>query len=120
MVPFCDALYEWKGFKTKGDEGLSNMGLSTMQLVDFMANDLGWTLGVVNGGNVGECGEVREQQIIFKAPHPMNFVVPHIMIELRSAGFIEVCGDDDNANDAMDVLDNFFTTKFKAEQIAGK
>ena len=70
-----------------GEEGLNNMGLATMQLIDFMCNELNWTLGVVNGGNVGKTGEIREQQIIFKAPHPMNAVVPHVLIELRSAGY---------------------------------
>jgi len=118
-VPFCDAMYEWNGYKAVGDEGLNNIGLATMRVVDYMAGELGWTLAVVNGGNVGQHGEVREQQVIFKAPHPMNFVSPHIMIELRSAGYIEVCGDDDSANDAMDVLENFFKTKFKARRIAG-
>lgn len=115
-VPFCDALYEWKGFRSIGDDGLNNMGKCTMLLVDFMCGTLGWTLGVINGGNVGKKGDIREQQVIFKSPHPMNFVVPHLMIELRSAGFIEVCGDD-GAGDAMDELKEFFVTEFKGEQL---
>lgn len=116
MVPFCDALYEWKAFKQVGKEGLNNMGLSTMRLVDYMTTELGWTLGVVNGGNVGEHGEIREQQVIFKAPHPMNQVAPHLMIELRSAGYIEVCGDDDGA---LNDVEEFFIEKFKSTKING-
>merc|ERR1719326_522935 len=65
-----------------------------MQLVEYMCNELSWTLGVINGGNVGAHGEIREQQVIFKAPHPMNMAVPHVMVELRSVGAIEVCGSD--------------------------
>mmetsp|Transcript_108922 Transcript_108922/g.232746 ORF Transcript_108922/g.232746 Transcript_108922/m.232746 type:complete len:889 (-) Transcript_108922:69-2735(-) len=110
-VPFCDCLYRWEGYRTAGDDGMSNMGLATMRLVDFMTNQLSWTLGVINGGNVGKEGEIREQQIIFKAPHPMNLVAPHCMIELRSAGCIEVCGD---ACGIFDELDNFFEEHFKA------
>lgn len=116
MVPFCDALYEWKTFRASGDQGLSNMGKATMQLVDFMANILGWTLGVVNGGNVGKCGEIREQQVIFKAPHPMNCVVPHVMIELRSAGFIEVCG---SHTGALNQLEAHFQNQFSATRLEG-
>eukprot|EP00746_Dinoflagellata_sp_MGD_P167877 gnl/MRDRNA2_/MRDRNA2_98834_c0_seq1.p1 gnl/MRDRNA2_/MRDRNA2_98834_c0~~gnl/MRDRNA2_/MRDRNA2_98834_c0_seq1.p1 ORF type:complete len:913 (+),score=176.33 gnl/MRDRNA2_/MRDRNA2_98834_c0_seq1:114-2852(+) len=117
MVPFCDALYSWSNFKLMGNEGTNNMGLATMQLVDFMAGKLGWTLGVVNGGNVGAHGEIREQQIIFKSPHPMNFVAPHFMIELRSAGYIEVCGD--GAGSGLTELEQFFKTEFAAEQLDG-
>jgi len=116
-VPFCDALYSWNSFKTSGEEGTNNMGHATMQLVDFMAGKLGWTLGVVNGGNVGKHGEMREQQVIFKSPHPMNFVAPHMMIEMRSAGYIEVCGD--GAGSGLQELEEFFTTQFGAKRLDG-
>eukprot|EP00971_Amphidinium_carterae_P278574 5529778-Amphidinium_carterae.3 len=33
--------------------------------------------------------EIREVQVIFKAPHPMNMEAQHILVELRSAGYIE-------------------------------
>lgn len=117
MVPFCDALYSWNTFKAIGNEGTNNMGLATMQLVEFMAGKLTWTLGVVNGGNVGKHGEIREQQIIFKAPHPMNYVAPHMMIELRSAGYIEVCGN--GAGSGLAELEQFFTSQFGAERLVG-
>mmetsp|Transcript_60413 Transcript_60413/g.144027 ORF Transcript_60413/g.144027 Transcript_60413/m.144027 type:complete len:921 (-) Transcript_60413:127-2889(-) len=102
-LPFCDALYKWEGFLMEQD-GTNNMGLSTMRLVDFMCGKLSWTLGVINGGNVGMRGEVREVQIIFKAPHPMNLEAHHIMVELRSAGYVEVSGDDRKAKDALHKL----------------
>jgi len=100
-LPFCDAFYSWPFFKATGEDGFSNMGLATMRLIDFMSNQLSWTLGVVNGGNVGRVGEIREQQIIFKAPHPMNMVSSHIMIELRSAGYVEMCCTDAAALNSM-------------------
>jgi len=115
-VPFSDALYRWEGFLAQGTQGTNNMGLATMQLVDFMCGQLSWTLGVINGGNVGPKGEIREQQIIFKAPHPMNMVAEHVMVELRSAGYIEICGKDSGA---MDTLHSYFTQHFGAVPIKG-
>lgn len=115
-VPFCDSTYRWKGYTCGGGDGASNMGLSTMALVDFMCNTLCWTLGVVNGGNVGARGEIREQQVIFKAPHPMNMVAKHLMIELRSAGYIEVCGAD---RASLDTLHFHLLEKYKARPLTG-
>jgi len=117
-LPFSDRTYKWDGFVTdETGEGTSSMGLNTMQIVDFMCNKLGWTLGVVNGGNVGREGEIREQQIIFKAPHPMNLVVPHLLVELRSAGYVEICGGKDHP--AIDELEEYLKKRFKAERIPG-
>lgn len=115
-VPFCDRFYRWEEFVTEGSDGTSNMGLATMQLVDFMCNTLCWTLGVINGGNVGQHGEVREQQVIFKAPHPMNMVASHMMIELRSAGYIEVCGTD---RKELDVLHFHLIEEYRASPVPG-
>jgi len=115
-LPFCDACYSWDGFRAEGETGLSNMGLATMGLVEFMCNKRFWTLGVVNGGNVGLKGEIREQQVIFKAPHPMNMVAEHIMIELRSAGYVEVCG---SCRLSMDILHDHLTQDLGATPIKG-
>jgi len=115
-LPFSDQLYEWKGFKMKGTDGTTNMGLATMQLVEFMTNDLSWTLGVINGGNVGRKGEIREQQIIFKQPHPMNLVAPCCMVELRSVGCIEVCG---TRCGILDDLTEYLAEHFGAVQEEG-
>jgi len=109
-LPFCDALYKWDGFLAQED-GTNNMGLATMRLVDFMCGTLSWTLGVINGGNVGKKGEIREVQVIFKAPHPMNMEAQHVMIELRSAGVIEVSGSD---REAKDKLHEYFMKHMKA------
>eukprot|EP00928_Gymnodinium_smaydae_P013727 TRINITY_DN14985_c0_g1_i1.p1 TRINITY_DN14985_c0_g1~~TRINITY_DN14985_c0_g1_i1.p1 ORF type:complete len:915 (-),score=223.58 TRINITY_DN14985_c0_g1_i1:53-2473(-) len=115
-VPFCSAQYRWTGFSASGEEGLSNMGLMTMKLIDFMCGQLSWTLAVVNGGRVGQRGEVREQQLMFKAPHPMNLVAPHLMIELRSAGFVQLCADlEDEHRPILDSLDEYFADRFQAE-----
>eukprot|EP00928_Gymnodinium_smaydae_P045345 TRINITY_DN3023_c0_g2_i1.p1 TRINITY_DN3023_c0_g2~~TRINITY_DN3023_c0_g2_i1.p1 ORF type:complete len:879 (+),score=167.46 TRINITY_DN3023_c0_g2_i1:151-2787(+) len=99
-LPFCDAIYSWPGFRTE-ECGTNNMGLASMRLIEYMTRELTWTLGVINGGNVGANGEIREQQIIFKAPHIMNRRSKHLMIELRSTGVIEVCGDDRESKDAI-------------------
>eukprot|EP00927_Polykrikos_kofoidii_P084907 TRINITY_DN9093_c0_g1_i1.p1 TRINITY_DN9093_c0_g1~~TRINITY_DN9093_c0_g1_i1.p1 ORF type:complete len:896 (+),score=161.62 TRINITY_DN9093_c0_g1_i1:74-2761(+) len=121
IVPFCDVLYDWKGVKMIGTEGTNNIGLCTMRLVGFMTGELGWTLGVINGGNVGAHGEIREQQVIFKAPHPMNLVAPHLMVEIRSAGFIEACSDlkGSLSNETLDTLEEFFVNTFQAERQDG-
>ncbi|CAE7230194.1 unnamed protein product, partial [Symbiodinium sp. CCMP2456] len=119
-VPFCSAQYRWPGYSVKGDDGLNNQGLMTMRLIDFMCGNLSWTLAVVNGGNVGENRDVRETQLIFKAPHPMNLVAPHLLVEVRSAGFIEVCADLDEENNAiLGSLDGYFADRFKASLIEG-
>lgn len=115
-LPFCDAFYKWEGFMVQGSDGTNNMGLATMQLIDFMCGKLSWTLGVINGGNVGKQGEIREQQVIFKAPHPMNMGAAHLMIELRSAGFIEVCG---SSREAKDGLHKYFTENMSATGAKG-
>lgn len=115
-VPFCDAMYRWEGFLAEGSDGTSNMGLATMRLVDFMCNELNWTLGVINGGNVGKEGEIREQQVIFKAPHPMNRVAPLLMCELRSVGYIEVCG---TAREPLDRLHQYFVESLGAHPCPG-
>eukprot|EP00931_Biecheleriopsis_adriatica_P073448 TRINITY_DN47730_c0_g1_i1.p1 TRINITY_DN47730_c0_g1~~TRINITY_DN47730_c0_g1_i1.p1 ORF type:complete len:925 (+),score=186.67 TRINITY_DN47730_c0_g1_i1:37-2775(+) len=115
-LPFCDAFYSWPFFKAAGEEGLSNMGLATMRLVDFMCGHLSWTLGVINGGNVGEKGEVREQQVIFKAPHPMNLVSSHVMVELRSAGYVELCSSDEGA---LRILKDHFQETFGCAEESG-
>mmetsp|Transcript_53672 Transcript_53672/g.85372 ORF Transcript_53672/g.85372 Transcript_53672/m.85372 type:complete len:907 (+) Transcript_53672:44-2764(+) len=119
-VPFCQAAYRWNGFKTSGEEGLNNMGLMTMRIVDFVCSQCSWTLAVVNGGNIGQKGEVRETQLIFKSPHPMNLVSPHMMIEIRSAGYIEVCADMEEVDlPTLAIVEDYITDRFQAEVIDG-
>eukprot|EP00929_Paragymnodinium_shiwhaense_P037862 TRINITY_DN2008_c0_g1_i2.p1 TRINITY_DN2008_c0_g1~~TRINITY_DN2008_c0_g1_i2.p1 ORF type:complete len:961 (+),score=141.05 TRINITY_DN2008_c0_g1_i2:71-2953(+) len=93
-------------FCSRGDEGENNMGKLTMTIVNFMTNECGWGLQLVDGGNLGHYGQLREQQIKFKAPHPLNLIAPHIMIELRQVGYIEVNGP--NTNGIYNQLAQFF------------
>merc|ERR1719424_1469947 len=102
-------------FKDRGSEGENNMGKLTMQLVSFMTKECGWTLQVCDAGNNGFYGQIREQQIKFKAPHPLNLIAPHIMIELRSVGYIEINGPDTNGVHA--VLDGWLRQHWGAERV---
>lgn len=92
----CCGLQTVTVFKARGNNGENNMGKLTMQLVNFMTNTCGWGVKLLNGTNLGFYGQIREQQVKFKAPHPLNMIAPHLMIELRQAGYIEVNGPDTN------------------------
>ena len=110
----CDASFDWPPnelvcrcmlmcgknivtvFKLCGNEGENNMGKLTIDLVNFMTQTCGWGLHLCNGTNLGFYGQIREQQVIFKAPHPLNLTAPHLMIELRQAGYVEINGVDNN------------------------
>eukprot|EP00439_Symbiodinium_sp_Y106_P061959 s3343_g9.t1 len=102
-------------YKARGTEGENNMGKLTMQLAKFMTNECGWTLQVCDSGNLGWEGEVREQQMKFKAPHPLNLIAPLVMIELRQVGYVEVNGT--NSQDVFEKLSGFFTSKWKATKL---
>eukprot|EP00929_Paragymnodinium_shiwhaense_P037865 TRINITY_DN2008_c0_g2_i1.p1 TRINITY_DN2008_c0_g2~~TRINITY_DN2008_c0_g2_i1.p1 ORF type:complete len:919 (+),score=270.97 TRINITY_DN2008_c0_g2_i1:52-2808(+) len=117
-IPFCALQFLWPGYEIIEEDGSNNLGRHVMKLIDFMCGKLSWTLAVVNSGNVGEANEVREMQIIFKAPHPMNLVAPHLLIELRSAGYIEVCGDlEEEDQHVFDTLEEYFAERFEAERL---
>ena len=82
-------------YKSRGSEGENNMGKLTMDLVDFMTHECGWTFHVCDSANLGYRGDVREQQITLKAPpHPLNLIAPLVMIELRQIGYVEINGPD--------------------------
>jgi len=50
----------------------------------------------------------------------MNLVAPHLLVELRSAGFIEICADLDEENDTiLTGLDGYFADRFQATRIEG-
>merc|ERR1719428_1333786 len=101
-------------YQRRGEEGENNMGKLTMQVVKFMTNECGWGLQLCDGGNLGKYGQFREQQIKFKAPHPLNLIAPHIMIELRGVGYIEVNGlDTDRIHDK---LTTFFQSKWSSRK----
>lgn len=102
-------------YKARGSEGENNMGKLTMQLAQFLTHECGWTLQVCDSGNLGWRGEIREQQMKFKAPHPLNMIAPLVMIELRQVGYIEVNGEDKDS--IFEKLGSFFKTAWRASQI---
>ncbi|CAE7208797.1 tank-1 [Symbiodinium sp. CCMP2592] len=64
-------------------DGENNMGKLTMQLAHFITRECGWTLQVCDAANLGRWGDIREQQMKFKAPHPLSMIAPLVMVELR-------------------------------------
>jgi len=59
-----------------------------------MGNLPGWNLVTMNGGNYGEKGTMREQQLVFRSDnHPLQ-AQPHLLVELRGTGYVEVNGED--------------------------
>jgi hypothetical protein len=102
-------------FQARGQEGENNMGKLTMVVINYMCHEMGWGLHLCDGGNNGRYGQFREQQIKFKAPHPLNLIAPHLMIELRQVGYIEVNGPDTNG--IYGKLADFFKAKWGATQI---
>lgn len=93
---YCDRYYRTgEGvFKEAGSKGQNNLGLLTTRVCDEIVKIPGWSLVTLNGGNYGEGGTHREQQLVFRwDSHPLR-EAPHLLVELRDAGFIEVCGQD--------------------------
>ena len=92
--------------KARGEQGENNMGLRTMQLVDFMVKQRKWTMVGCKTGHFGVCGDKREQQLVFRNDEHVQHGTDHIMVELRTGGCVEVNG----LRDALDLkpqLDNF-------------
>lgn len=108
-----DRYYECAGgvFKERGRSGENNLGQFTAQVCDAVVNILpGWTLVTMNGGNYGEGGAHREQQLVFREDnHPLGDA-PHVLVELREAGYIEVCGQ--NVYGIYDKLGDFLKSKW--------
>ena len=98
--------------------GENNMGKLTMQLAHFMTQECGWTLQICDAASLGYHGLIREQQMKFKAPHPLSMIAPLVMIELRrgwfDVGYIEVNGSDKDG--IFEKLRNFFQSKWKATE----
>merc|ERR1719345_331074 len=80
-----------------------------------MTHECGWGLQLCDGGNLGKYGQFREQQIKFKAPHPLNLIAPHLMIELRQVGYIEINGP--NKGSIYEKLAGFFQSKWGGQQV---
>ena len=47
----------------------------------------------MSGGSCGEGGLHREQQLVFRYDNNPLSDAPHLLLELREAGYIEVCGE---------------------------
>lgn len=102
-------------YQARGSEGENNMGKLTMTVINFMCHECGWGLHLCDGGNLGKYGQFREQQIKFKAPHPLNLIAPHLMIELRQVGYIEVNGP--NQGGVYEKLAGFVQSKWRGQQV---
>ena len=63
---YCDLKFSTSAFKKRGTQGENNMGMKTMELVDFMTKECAWTLLTCTGGNYGLTGSMREQQMVFR------------------------------------------------------
>merc|ERR1719408_779850 len=110
---FSDRYYECGAgvFKERGKSGENNLGQLTVQVCDAVVKTLpGWTLVTMNGGNYGEGGSHREQQLVFRCDnHPLSDA-PHLLVELREAGFIEVCGQ--NIQNIYDQLTDWLKSRW--------
>merc|ERR1719498_1036777 len=110
---FSDRYYECGNdvFKERGTSGENNLGQLTIQVCDEVVKLLpGWSLVTMNGGNYGEGGSHREQQLVFREDnHPLGDA-PHLMVEMREAGYIEVCGQD--VDGIYEKLATFLKTKW--------
>ena len=116
-------IYKARGFERERWESLpisryygeNNMGKLTMQLAHFMTQECGWTLQICDAANLGYDGLLREQQMKFKAPHPLSMIAPLVMIELRKCrwevGYIEVNGS--NKDGIFEKLRDFFQSKWR-------
>ena len=87
------------------------MGLRTMELVDFMVKQCQWTMVTCNTGNYGRKGDQREQQLVFRNDEFVQHGVDHLMVELRTVGYIEINGLHD-AEDLKPHLIDFLTTQW--------
>ena len=108
---YCDLKFQTSAFKKRGSEGENNMGLRTMELVDFMVKQCQWTMVTCNTGNYGRKGDQREQQLVFRNDEFVQHGVDHLMVELRTVGYIEINGLHD-AEDLKPHLIEFLTTQW--------
>ncbi|CAE7362126.1 Tnks [Symbiodinium pilosum] len=104
---YCDLKFTTSAFKKRGMQGENNLGMKTMEIVDFMTKECAWTLLTCTGGNCGLTGSMREQQMVFRNDAHVQHGDQHLMIELRDQGYVELNGLHD-APEAAQLLDNFY------------
>ena len=63
---YCALKFTTPAFKKRGMQGENNMGMKTMEIVDYMTKECAWTLLTCTGGNYGLTGTMREQQMVFR------------------------------------------------------
>lgn len=112
---YCDLKFETTAFKQRGSYGENNMGLRTMELVDFMVKKCNWSMVSCNTGHFGIAGDKREQQLIFRKDDFLQHGSDHIMIELRTSGYIEINGLHD-AEDLKPHLIEFLTQQWRCKE----
>lgn len=107
---YCDIKFQTNYFKKRGSEGENNMGLATMQIVDFMVKECAWTMLTCNASNFGCRGDLREQQLVFRNDEHVQHGENHVMVELRTSGYVEVNGLAD-AGEFSEQLDHFLRSQ---------
>eukprot|EP00439_Symbiodinium_sp_Y106_P059610 s2345_g8.t1 len=107
---YCDLKFSTSAFKKRGTQGENNMGMKTMELVDFMTKECAWTLLTCTGGNYGLTGSMREQQMVFRNDAFVQHGEQHIMVELRDQGYVEINGLHD-APEAAKQLEQFYQSQ---------
>ena len=112
---YCDLKFETSAFKQRGSYGENNMGLRTMELVDFMVKQCHWSMVSCNTGHFGIAGDKREQQLIFRKDDFLQHGSEHIMIELRTSGYVEINGLHD-AEDVKPHLIEFLTQQWGCKE----
>eukprot|EP00418_Pyrodinium_bahamense_P016750 CAMPEP_0179115510 /NCGR_PEP_ID=MMETSP0796-20121207/54137_1 /TAXON_ID=73915 /ORGANISM="Pyrodinium bahamense, Strain pbaha01" /LENGTH=96 /DNA_ID=CAMNT_0020813763 /DNA_START=4 /DNA_END=291 /DNA_ORIENTATION=+ len=72
----------------------------------------------MNGGNYGEKGTHREQQLVFRWDnHPLQDQ-PHLILEMRGSGYVEVNGED--VDDIYEKLDKWLKEKWRCSEAPGR
>ena len=109
---YCDLKFECKNFDCHGRDLENNMGQLTMELVDFMVKECQWTMVTCNGGGLGS---MHQQQLMFRNDEFVQHGADHIMVELRTAGYIEINGLH-NAGDMQEHLIDFIVQQWGCKE----
>mmetsp|Transcript_39516 Transcript_39516/g.91251 ORF Transcript_39516/g.91251 Transcript_39516/m.91251 type:complete len:629 (-) Transcript_39516:206-2092(-) len=102
-------------------QGENNMGLRTMQLVDFMVKECAWTLVTCSGGKYSRSGADQyfssrnEHQLVFRNDEFVQHGADHIMVEFRTVGYIEINGLHD-ADDLKPHLINYLVQQWGCKE----
>ena len=109
---YCNLKFECKNFDCHGWDLENNMGQLTMELVDFMVKECQWTMVTCNGGGLGS---MHQQQLIFRNDEFVQHGADRIMVELWTAGYIEINGLH-NAGDMKEHLIDFIVQQWGCKE----